>query len=148
VKPAALLDALERVVTSHESGFWEDRPCLYAIHDAADGDPLRPLALPGGWPEGPPVDVLERVAYAKDGPARDALETAALPGVTGYAFCANVLNDGREERWIWALTRDGQHYAAVKIRGIPGAESAPVSSAPEPVRLALDWLTQAYTEVG
>jgi len=124
-----------------ELGRWlqiDAEPALYTLHYMPpDGAALRRWTPPGAWPEGEPLEHLPRIA----GAVRPA--EAVTPDFLGFAFRAET-GEGATgvQRWIWALTGDRESYAAVKMLHAPGMASGANFTAPEPVRLTLEWLLQ------
>ena len=140
VNPGAICAALEAELATRT--WWDEEPCLYALRAVGDGVELRPLELAEAWPDGDPVQVLTEIAADAAASSSATLAAVVTPDLAGFAFRAEVMYRGTEQRKIWAVTRDGGHFVALKIRGVDVMTSGRPESAPGPVRTALEWLVQ------
>ena len=153
---------------------WDEAPCLYGMYRDGDGVRLQPVMSEGAWPSGAPGMVLARLAANVSEFRPDVLAALTSPGFIGAAFRVETWGvrqvDGNggdararlrkmaatagrpslhpdrvEQRFMWAVTRDGSHYVAMQNRG----ERAILARRPDvqdgAIPCALENLVRAFT---
>jgi hypothetical protein len=132
--------------TLRERAAWDEEPCLYGMYRDEGTVRLNPVLPEGEWPGGPPGATLARLAADVSEFRPDTLTALMSAAFLGVAFRTEVwsvsptvkpgtdlmaqlraaettgprpsLHPERvEQRFMWAVTRDGGHYMAMQTRG-------------------------------